>query len=91
MSDSNKQKIINDIYFDKSGFASKATTLKDARQKDKTITAEDVNIFFRKNVEEKRRPRGQNSFIAPHAYYEFQFCSSLMTLRNNQWGQVLCV
>ena len=34
---------------------------------------DDVNQFFRKNVEEKRRPRGQNSFIAPHAYYEFQF------------------
>ena len=70
---SDKQKIINDIYFDKSGFASRATTLKDARQKDKSITMDDVNQFFRKNVEEKRRPRGQNSFIAPHAYYEFQF------------------
>ena len=70
---SNKQKIINDIYFDKSGFASKAVTLKDARQKDKSITAEDVNEFFRKNVEEKRKMRGQNSFIAPHAFWEFQF------------------
>ena len=30
---SDKQKIINDIYFDRSGYGSKATTLKDARQK----------------------------------------------------------
>ena len=48
---SDKQKIINDIYFDRSGYGSKATTLKDARQKDKSITMDDVNEFFRKNVE----------------------------------------
>ena len=51
---SDKQKIINDIYFDRSGYGSKATTLKDARQKDKTINMDDVNEFFRKNVEIKK-------------------------------------
>ena len=45
---SNKQKIINDIYYDCSGFGSRATTLKDAREKDKSITKEDVEEFFRK-------------------------------------------
>ena len=69
---SNKQKIINDIYYNRSGFGSRATTLKDAREKDKSITKEDVEEFFKKNVEEKRRPRGENSFVAPHAYFEFQ-------------------
>ena len=69
---SNKQKIINDIYFDRSGFGSRATTLKDAREKDKSITKEDVEEFFRKNVEEKRKPRGENSFVAPHSFFEFQ-------------------
>lgn len=39
---SSKQKIINDIYFDRAGFGSKQTTLKDAREKDKIITKEDV-------------------------------------------------
>ena len=63
MSDSDKQKIISDIYNDRAGFGSKATTLKDAREKDKTITMQDVDEFFRKNVEEKRKPRGYNSFI----------------------------
>ena len=48
----NKQKIIYDIYYDRSGFGSRATTLKDAREKDKSITKEDVEEFFRKNVEE---------------------------------------
>ena len=72
MSD-NKQKIISDIYNDPSGFASKQVTLADARKKDKSITMDDVNEFFKNNVEEKRKPRGQNSFVAPNAFHEFQF------------------
>ena len=69
---SDKQKIINDIYFDRSGFGSRATTLKDARQKDTSITADDVNKFFRENVEIKRKPRGTNSFVAPHNNHTYQ-------------------
>ena len=69
---SDKQKIINDIYYDRSGFGSRATTLQDAKKKDTTITKEDVEEFFRKNVEEKRKPRGENSFVAPHAHWEYQ-------------------
>ena len=90
---SNKQKIINAIYFDKSGFSSRAITLKDARQKDKSITMDDVNEFFRKNVEERRRPRGQNSFIAPHAFWEFQFDLFFINDLENQPMRVgaLCI
>ena len=69
---SDKQKIIHDIYFDRSGFGSKAITLKDAKQKDKTITADDVNKFFRENVEIKRKPRGTNSFVAPYNNHTYQ-------------------
>ena len=71
MSD-NKNDIISKIYFDRSGFGSKATTLRDAKEKDKTITMKDVEDFFRKNVEQKKQLRGQNSFIPPHPFYEFQ-------------------
>ena len=67
-----KQDIISNIYFDRSGFGSKATTLQDAKKKDASITKEDVEEFFRKNVEEKRKPRGENSFVAPHAHFEYQ-------------------
>ena len=42
----NEQKVISDIYFDRSGYGSKATTLKDAREKDKTITMKDVEDFL---------------------------------------------
>ena len=71
MSD-NKQKIISDIYHDPAGFGSKQTTLKDSRKKDATITMKDVEQFFKENVEVKKLPRGQNSFVAPHAGYEYQ-------------------
>ena len=69
---SDKQKIISDIYNDPSGFGSKAVTLADARKKDKTITMDDVNQFFSNNVEVKKLPRGQNSFVAPNANYQYQ-------------------
>jgi hypothetical protein len=49
-----KQEIIGNIYFDKSGFGSKNTTLKDAKEKDKSITMKDVEEFFKKNVEIKK-------------------------------------
>ena len=68
----NKQKIISDIYFDRSGYGSKATTLKDAREKEPTIKMSDVEQFFKRNVEIKAKPRGHNSFIAPHNFHTFQ-------------------
>ena len=44
---SEKQKIINDVYFDKAGFGSKQRTLDEARKKDKkNITMNDINEFF---------------------------------------------
>ena len=41
-----KQDIISKIYFDRSGYGSKATTLKDARETDKSIKMSDVEEFF---------------------------------------------
>ena len=69
---SEKQKIINDVYFDRAGFGSKSRTLEEAREKDKTITMSDINEFFRKSVDQKRKPVGSNSFVAPHSAYEYQ-------------------
>ena len=69
---SEKQKIINDIYFDRAGYGSKQTTMKDAREKDKTIKTSDIEEFFKKNVEIKAKQRGFNSFTAPHNNYSYQ-------------------
>ena len=68
-----KQKIISDIYYDKSGYGSKRRTLQESREKDKSITKADIDDFFNKNIEIKTKPRGQNSYIPPNAFHEFQF------------------
>ena len=41
-----KQEIIGNIHFDKTG--SKNTTLKDAREKTKSITMKDVDVFSKR-------------------------------------------
>ena len=70
--DNKKNDIISAIYFDRSGFGSKKQTLKDAREKDKSITMADIDKFFSQNVEQKKQIRGRNTFIAPEPFYEFQ-------------------
>ena len=80
---------MSSIYYDRAGFGSRAQTLKDSREKDATITKEDIQEFFRKNVEEKRKPRGENSFVAPRAHFEYQvdfFFISKHDLEHRKFG-----
>ena len=72
MSSSYKDDIISKVYYDRSGFGSRSRTLEEAREKDQTITMSDINEFFRKNVEQKRKHVGSNSFVAPHSGWEYQ-------------------
>ena len=65
MSNTNKDKIISDIYFDRSRFGSQAVTFKDAKAKDKSITMADVKAWFEKNIERKKTMSGFNSFFSP--------------------------
>ena len=53
---SDKQKIINNIYiyYDRSGFGSRATTLQDAKKKDTTVTKEGVEEFFLEKMLKRR-------------------------------------
>ena len=67
-----KQKIIAEVYYDRSGFGSLKTTLDDSRKKDPSIRMEDVKEFFRKNVEVKKKLRGTDSFVAPHNNHTYQ-------------------
>ena len=48
---SDKDSIISDIYFDRAGFGSIATTYKVAKKKDATITMQDVRDWFQESVE----------------------------------------
>ena len=72
MVDVNKDDVIKNIYFDRSGFGSVAITYKDAKKKEPSITLNDVKDFFKKNVEVKRKQRGINSFIPPHNNFTYQ-------------------
>ena len=67
-----KDKIISDIYYDRSGFASIKVTYEDAHKKDKSITLSDVQTWFNNNIKKTKQPPGMNSFIAPYPYYEYQ-------------------
>ncbi len=72
MSNEEKDKLINDIYFEESGYGSVKTTYADARLKNNKITLKYVQEWFTKNVGNKKQPGGSNSFVAPGAFYEFQ-------------------
>ena len=67
-----KQEISSNVHYDRAGYGSRQRTLKEAREKDKSIIIDDVNEFFKKNVEAKRTTAGQKSFVAPHSAYKYQ-------------------
>ena len=83
MSSNNKDAVISSIYYDRSGYGSIQTTFKDAKQKDKTITLQNVRDRFSKNIERKIQLSGYNSFVAPHSFYEFQI--DLFFITNNDF------
>ena len=53
MENVNKDDVIKNIYFDRSGFGSVSTTYKDANKKEPSITLNDVKEWFKKNIEVK--------------------------------------
>ena len=64
--------IIKKIYYDPAGYSSKKVTLEDSKKIDKSIKMKDIDDFFNKYVEQKTKHHGQNSFVAPEAYYEYE-------------------
>ena len=78
-----KTDLLSKLYYDPSGFQSQQRLYKDAKQKDKTITMKDVKEWYSQNVE-KTRYYGTNSFVAPHAHYEYQIDLFFITDLDNQ-------
>jgi len=64
--------IISKIYFDPAGYGSIKATLTDAKKLDPAISYDDVKKWIAKHTERKTQLTGQNSFIAQHAYQEYQ-------------------
>ena len=69
---SDKDEIIKKTYYDRSGYGSIQKTYQDAKNRDNTITLENVRNWFYQNVENKRKPVGYNSFIVDEPYFEYQ-------------------
>ena len=69
---SEKDEVIKSIYNDRSGFGSVLKTYNDAKKKDNTITLDNVKTWFYRNVENKRKPTGYNSYINSEANEEYQ-------------------
>ena len=67
-----KDDIISEAYYSDSGYGSQKVTLKDAREKDPTITKDDVKQWSDENVDRLKPMKGGNSYVAPEAKYEFQ-------------------
>jgi hypothetical protein len=72
MSKKTKDEVIESVYNDRAGYGSITKTYNDAKAKDSTITNQDVKDWFSKNVENKRKLRGYNSFINDGPYEEYQ-------------------
>ena len=72
MSEEDKNKIIKSVYKAPDGFGSVATTFTKAKQKDNTITKQNVKDWFFKNVENKAAAKGYNSYINNAAFEEYQ-------------------
>ena len=59
-----KQDAISSIYYDPAGYSSIQNTYRDAKQKDRSITIQDVKTFFKQKVVQKTTYSGQNSYVA---------------------------
>ena len=59
------------MYFDPSGYQSKQNLYKEAKKLDPTISIKFVNEWY-DIFNEKTRYYKTNSFVAPHANYEYQ-------------------
>ena len=71
-SNASHDKLINKVYYDPAGYGSITSTFKEAFQKYKTITLNDVKQWFKSNLETTKQVKGSNSFVAPYPYYAYQ-------------------
>ena len=77
---SEKQKIINDVYFDRAGFGSKSRTLEEAREKDKTITMSDINEFLGRMLIKSESPSVQIALSPRIQHMSIKWICSLSTI-----------
>jgi hypothetical protein len=89
-----KDKIIEKIYTDPSGFGSIENTLKEVRKIDKSITRKDVQQWIENNTHRKSNLRGYNSYVSPGPRHEYQidlfFMSDLKNEEYHDYKMAMC-
>ena len=78
-----KIELLKKLYFNPSGYQSKQNLYKEAKLRDPTITTKFVNEWY-DIFNEKTRYYKKNSFVAPHANYEYQIDLFFITDLENQ-------
>jgi len=79
-----KVELLEKLYFDPSGYQSVQNLYKDAKKEDKTITLKFVKEWYDIYNEKTRYYGSKNSFIAPHAHYEYQIDLFFLAHLKNQ-------
>ena len=90
--DVGERKIIEQSYYDPSGYGSAQKHLADARKADPARTMSDIQKWRKKNIEKKTNYKGYNSFIASGPYEKFQADLAFFTdLKNDKYVGMLVV
>ena len=77
-----KQDIVNDVYYDRAGFGSRQRTLKEAQEKDKSITIDDINEFLKKTWRQKENLSDRTVLLHHIRHMSIKWTYSLLrTLR----------
>jgi hypothetical protein len=72
MSEDSKNRVIKSVYNDRSGFGSMMSTYRTAKEKNNSITIQNVKDWFFENVEKTGKSGINNKFINNRAYQEYQ-------------------
>ena len=68
----NKDELLKNLYYHELGYQSISHLFKDAKKIDNNITLAYVKDWYNYFNETKKQLRGQNSYIAPQPYWEYQ-------------------
>ena len=72
MSEDSKNRVIKSVYNDRSGFGSMMSTYRTAKEKNNSITIQNVKDWFFENVEKTGKSGINNKFINNRPYQEYQ-------------------
>ena len=87
-SNESHNKILIKVYHDPAYFGSITSTSKEAFKQYKTITLNTIKQLFKSNLETTTQVKGNNSFVAPCPYYEYQLDLMFFTdLKNQKFEQ----